>query len=404
MLGRDGRPRQKNLKQILEEWVAFRFETVVRRTRHRLGEVDHRIHILEGRQLALLSIDEVIRVIREADDPKADLMSAFGLTEIQAEDILEIRLRQLARLEAIKIEKELKGLTVERKGLNRILDNRKVLADLIVSEIEADAEKHGDNRRTLMKAVESVVVTQTVPDEPVTITLSRNGWIRSRQSHGLDAAQFAYKAGDAPFAVMETRTIYPVIVLDNKGRAYTIRASDIPGGRGDGVPVTTLIDLQVGSKVAQVLSSALEKKYLVAGSGGYGFIASVQDMASRLKAGKAFMTLEENDEPLPPVVLLPSLDYVGALSAKGRILLFPMAEMKEMPRGRGVVMMTLDAGEKLISVTLTRKGKIIVYGTNRTGKEVSTELTGEDLAKHRLHRARKGCLMASRMKPQRLGS
>jgi topoisomerase IV subunit A len=303
MLGRDARPRPKNLKQIVEEWIAFRFETVARRTRYRLGEVDHRIHILEGRQQALLSIDKVIRVIRKADDPKADLIATFGLTAIQADDILEIRLRQLARLEVIKIENELKALKAERKGLKHILSDSQALSELIVAEIETAAAQFEDARRTLIETVAPAVVSRTVPDEPVTITVSRHGWIRSRQGHGLDVAQFAYKAGDAALAVLETRSVNPIVILDTKGRAYTIQASDVPGGRGDGVPVTTLIDLQVGAKVAQAISAPPEQKYLVAGSGGYGFIAAVQDMVSRVKAGKAFMTLEEDEEPLAPVAM-----------------------------------------------------------------------------------------------------
>src|SRR6202521_4474948 len=402
MLGRDGRPRQKNLKNILEEWTAFRFDVVTRRTRHRLTEVDHRVHILEGRQLALLSIDEVIRVIRESDDPQPDLIAAFGLSEVQAEDILEIRLRQLARLEGIKIEKELKALKSERKGLKHLLKDRQALGDVIVAEIEADASKHGDPRRTLIEAVEPVVITQSVPDEPLTITLSRNGWIRSRQGHGLDATQFAYKAGDEAFAVMETRTMYPVVVLDNQGRAYSIRASDVPGGRGDGVPVSTLIDLQAGVKVMRVLSAAPEQKYLLAGSGGYGFISSVQDMVSRVKAGKAFMTLEEHEEPLLPVALAGSHDHVVTLSAKGRLLIFALSEMKEMVRGRGVTLMGLDGGEKLQSVGLTDGRAVVVHGTNKSGKAVSVHIAGEALAKHLLHRARKGSLIGSKMRPIRL--
>ena len=254
MLGRDARPRPKNLKQIIEEWIGFRFETVTRRTKHRLGEVDHRIHILEGRQLALLSIDKVIRVIRKADEPKADLIATFGLTAIQADDILEIRLRQLARLEGIKIESELKALKAERKELKHILSDGQVLSALVVTEIEAAATQFGDARRTLIEAVAPTVVNRAVPDEPVTISVSRHGWMRSRQGHGLDAAQFAYKAGDAPLAVLETRSVNPIVVLDSKGRAYTIRASDVPGGRSDGVPATTLIELQAGAKVAQAIS------------------------------------------------------------------------------------------------------------------------------------------------------
>jgi topoisomerase-4 subunit A len=402
MLGRDGRPRPKNLKQILEEWIAFRFDTVTRRTRFRLGEVDRRIHILEGRQIALLSIDKVIRVIRHSDEPKPELIKSFGLTEAQADDILDLRLRQLARLEGIKIEQELKELKIERKGLKHVLADRKVLADLIVGEIESDAKKFGDARRTVIEAAEPVVVTQSVPDESVTITLSRNGWIRSRQGHGLDASQFAYKSGDAPFFVAETRTVHPIVVLDSRGRTYTIRAADIPGGRGDGVPVTTLVDLQAGARVVQAVAGLPEDKYLVSGTGGYGFIASMQDMLARVKAGKAFMTLAEDEEPLAPVPLVSGLDHVAALSGNGRLLVFLLSEMREVERGRGVIVMGLDADEKMIAVALVTGDGVVVHGTNRAGKSIAMTLEGEELAKHLLHRARKGSLVARRMKPERV--
>lgn len=402
MLGQDGRPRQKNLKHIIEEWVGFRFATVTRRVNHRLGEVDRRIHILEGRQLALLSIDEVIRVIREADDPKADLIAHFGLTEIQAEDILEIRLRQLARLEAIKIEKELKGLKSERKELKRVLDNRQVLANLIVSEIEADAEKYGDDRRTLIEAVEPVVYVQTVSDDPITITLSKNGWIRSRQGHDLDASLFAYKAGDEAFVVMETRTVLPIIIIDSKGKTYTIRASDIPGGRGDGVPVTTLIELQIGAKVVQALSAIPEQKYLVAGTGGYGFIASIQDMSSRIKAGKSFMSLDEEDLPLVPVPLVTSKDHIAVLSTKNKLLVCSLDAIKEMPRGRGMVIMSLDKGERLLSVALINGEKLKIHGTNKAGKDITVEMNERELLGYIGDRAQKGKVIPQRIKPVRI--
>src|SRR5262245_30830429 len=389
MLGRDGRPRSKNLKQAIEEWIAFRFATVTRRTKHRLGEVDRRIHILEGRLKALLSIEKVIRIIRKTDDPKADLMAAFALTEIQADDILEIRLRQLARLEGIKIENELKALTTERKGLKRVLADARALSDLIVTEIEADAAKYADARRTLIEEAASPVLVRTVPDEPVTVTLSRNGWIRSRQGHGLDATQFTYKAGDEALAVMETRTVRPIVVLDTQGRAYAIRASDVPGGRGDGSPVTTLIELQSGAKVAQAISGESEHKYLVAGSGGYGFIASLDDMVSRVKAGKAFMTLEPDETPLPPVPLAEGFDHVAALTQKGKLLVFPLDEMRAVARGRGVMIMRLDDDDRLAAVALATAARVVLRGVQR-GKEAVIEVEGDELARHRLHRARKG--------------
>ena len=399
MLGRDGRPRSKNLREVLTEWSAFRFETVTRRTRHRLGEVDRRIHILEGRKLALLSIDKVIRIIRKSDDPKADLMHAFGLTAIQADDILEIRLRQLARLEGIRIEQELTALQSERKDLVHVLDEPKALTKLVIGEIEADAKRFGDARRTLIEAVAPAVVTRSVPDEPVTITLSRHGWIRARQGHGLDATQFGWKAGDAPLAILEMRTVSPLVLLDSRGRAYTIRAGDVPGGRGDGVPVTTLIDLETGARVVQALTGAPEQKFLVAGSGGYGFVASLQDMIGRQRGGRAFMTLEPDEEPIAPVPLAPRLDQVAALSSRGRLLLFGLDEMREVPRGRGVIVMGLDEGETLVAVALTRGDRVALTGTNRAGRSVVVELAGADLAKHRQKRARKGALASSRIKP-----
>jgi topoisomerase-4 subunit A len=398
MLGRDGRPRSKNLKQAIEEWTAFRFDTVTRRTKHRLGEVDRRIHILEGRQKALLSIDKVIRIIRKADDPKADLMAEFDLTEIQADDILEIRLRQLARLEGIKIETELKSLNTERKGLKRVLGDGKALSDLVVSEIEADAEKYGDARRTLIEAAASPVFVRTVPDEPVTVTLSRNGWIRSRQGHGLDATQFTYKAGDSALAVMETRTVNPVAILDSRGRAYTVRASDVPGGRGDGIPVTSLIELSAGGKVAQAIVGDPDRKYLVAGSGGYGFIATFEDMMSRVKAGKTFMTLDENETPLRPVPMVEGFDHVAALTAKGKLLVFGLDEMRTMERGRGVMMMRLDDDDRMVAVALATRDRVMLRGISR-GKETVVAIEGDELARHRLHRARKGYLLARRFKP-----
>ena len=403
VLGRDGRPRQKGLPAILAEWIEFRFATVRRRTQHRLAEVDRRIHILEGRQLALLSIDKVIRIIRNAEDPKADLMQAFGLTEVQADDILEIRLRQLAKLEGIRIETELKSLKSERRELKTLLADRDALSARIVAEIEADAAKFGDARRTLIEEVAPVARERTVPDEPVTITLSRQGWIRSRQGHALDAAQFAWKSGDGPLAVLETRTVHPVVVLDTQGRAYTIRAADIPGGRGDGVPVTTLIDVQAGAKVAQAICGAPDQQYLFTGTGGYGFVATLGDMVSRVKAGKAFMTMTSEESPLAPVALVPGATQVAALASNGKLLVFDLAEVRVSAGGRGVIVMGLDDGATLSAVALMRPGLVVVRGTGRGGREVDLALEGDALARHVMRRARKGAKLAQKLKPTGFG-
>jgi topoisomerase-4 subunit A len=299
MVGRDGRPQQKNLLTILHEWIAFRFATVERRTRHRLAEVLRRVHILEGRMTVFLKIEEVIRCIRESDEPKPDLMARFGLTEIQAEDILEIRLRQLARLEGIRIEKELGELRTEHGQLTKLLDSRNEMTRLIQKEIGEDAKRFGDERRTLMEAVTPISQGEiAVPDEPVTVIISKNGWVRSRQGHGIDPRHHLQDRR-LPLAGGGNAHVWPLIVIDGNGRSYSVKVSDLPGGRGDGAPLNTMIDFQEGGKLALALTAAPESKYLVAGSGGYGFVASVADMIARNKAGKAFLTLDKGEKPLP---------------------------------------------------------------------------------------------------------
>ena len=342
----------------------------------------------------------MIRIIRKADEPKAELMAEFELTEIQAEDILEIRLRQLARLEGIKIESELKTLKTERKGLKRVLGDAKALSDMIVAEIQADAAKYGDARRTLIEAAASPVLVRTVPDEPVTITLSRNGWIRSRQGHGLDAAQFTYKAGDGPLAVLETRTIHPVVILDTRGRAYTIRASDVPGGRGDGSPVTTHDRAAVGRqgragdfrRDRSRISRRRERRlWLHRNARGHGVAPE-----SRQDVHVAWTTTSRRYDPCSST---PGFDHVAALTAKGKLLVFGLDEMRTMERGRGVMMMRLDDDDRLAAVALVTAQRVMLRGISR-GKETVVAIEGEELARHRLHRARKGYLLARRFKPE----
>ena len=398
LLGRDRRPQQKNLVQIIGEWIAFRYDTVERRTRHRLAEVERRIHILGGRMIAFLNIDKVIKVIRNSDEPKQDLMAKFELSEIQAEDILEIRLRQLARLEGIRIEKELAELKEEEKGLRRLLAERKEMTKLLLREIEQDAKQYGDDRRTLIEAVASVTPTEIqVPDEPVTVILSKNGWVRRRDGHGHDRTAIGYKAGDYPFFVAETRTTWPLIVVDTNGRAYSLRVSDLPGGRGDGAPIATMIDLQGGARVAAAVSDAPETQYLFANSGGYGFIAKVGDLVSRQKAGKAFMSLDAGERVLHPARAAGST--IAAVSENGRLLMFDITEMKSQSAGRGVLVMGLDDKEELVGVTVNDGAGVVVEGVGRSGKTVPCKVADKDVGKYRLHRARKGCLLPVKMKP-----
>jgi topoisomerase-4 subunit A len=398
MMGRDGRPRQKPLLAILHEWIEFRHATVERRSRHRLAEVERRLHILEGRLAVFLRIEEVIRCIRESDEPKADLMARFGLTEIQAEDILEIRLRQLARLEGIQLEKQQGELREEEANLKKILGDRKELTRLVVREITEDAKKYGDERRTLIEAVAPVAAAEVaVPDEPVTVILSQNGWVRTRQGHGIDPAGIAYKTGDYPFLVAESRTVWPLVIVDSLGRAYSVRVADLPGGRGDGVPLTTLIEFQDGAKMAQVLTDTPEAQYLFANSGGYGFIATVADLVSRNRSGKAFLSLDKGEKPLKPARV--AGDTVAAVSQGGRLLVFPLAELKAMAKGRGLIIQDLLAKDELAAVAVGDGKAFVVAGAGRAGKTQELKLGSKDLAAFRGSRARRGQQIAAKLKP-----
>ena len=402
MIGRDSRPQQKNLLQILAEWVDFRYLTVQRRSRFRLDEVERRIHILEGRMIVFLRIEEVIRVIRESDEPKPALIAAFGLSETQAEDILEIRLRQLARLEGFRIEKQLSDLREERDALRRLLDDRAAQTRLILKEIEADAKKYGDARRTLIEAVAPLAPVEiNVPDEPMTVIVSKNGWIRSRQGHGIDPAGITYKAGDFPFALIETRSTWPLIVLDTHGRAYTIKVPDLPGGRGDGVPIATLIDYQDSGRLAQVISAEPDSQWFFANSGGYGFICALVDATGRQRAGKAFMTLEGAETILQPTRAVGQ--WIAAVSSASRMLVFTRAEMKVQSGGRGVIIMALDTGEVLAAVAVPADdAPLIVEGTGRGNKPAMLTLSPAQREGLRHRRARRGALLASKIKPERL--
>ena len=398
MVGRDGRPQQKNLLNILHEWIAFRFATVERRTRHRLAEVLRRVHILEGRMTVFLRIDDVIHCIRESDEPKPDLIARFGLTEIQAEDILEIRLRQLARLEGIRIEKELGDLRTEHGQLNKLLDSKSEMTKLIQKEIAEDAKRFGDERRTLMEAVTPISQGEiAVPDEPVTVIISKNGWVRSRQGHGIDPAGITYKTGDFPWMVAETRTVWPLIVIDGNGRSYSVRVSDLPGGRGDGAPLNTMIDFQEGGKLALALSAAPESKYLVAGSKGYGFVASVADMITRNKAGKAFLALDKGERPLPPAPL--AGDTVAVLTQSARLLLFPLAELKEMAKGKGLMLIDLGKNDEVVGVAVSGGHALLISGSGRGGKLVQQPLDVRSQAAFRGARARRGQEIPFKLKP-----
>ena len=402
MVGADGRPTQKGLRQVLSEWIGFRLQTVERRSRHRLDKVLDRIHVLEGRQLVLLNIDEVIRIIRNSDEPKPALIERFRLSDRQAEDILEIRLRQLARLEALKIEQELKQLQEERGRLEEVLGSPASLRRLVVKEIEADAKQFGDERRTLIQEDKRAVAEVKVVDEPVTVVVSQKGWVRARQGHGHDAASFAFKAGDGLYGTFECRTVDALIVFGSNGRVYSVAVSSLPGARGDGQPITTLIELESGTQPAHYFAGAVETTLLLAHTGGLGLLAKVADLVSRQRAGKSFMTLEANEHLLPPSVA-EGARRVSCLSLSGRLLVFGLDEIKLQPKGgRGLTLMDLDAKDALVSVA-AGNGIVRVLGTAlRAGKPREDELKGSALASYEGKRGRKGKALDLGMKPQRL--
>lgn len=384
MMGLDNRPAQKNLKTILQEWLDFRVITVTRRLKFRLAQVEKRIHILDGRMIAFLHIDEVIKVIRESDEPKPDLMAAFGLTEIQAEDILEIRLRQLARLEGFKLEKELNELREEEGRLKILLGDENEKRKLIVKEMQADMKQYGDERRTLVEEASRATLTQTTADEPVTLILSNKGWIRSRAGHNVDLSQTTFKEGDGLKQVIEGRTVWPVVVLDSHGRTYTLDAAEIPGGRGDGVPVASLIELQNGAEVVAMMTGLPEQHYLLSNSGGYGFIAKLGDMVSRIKAGKVVMTLKAGERTLPPVsiyavsLINPECKVLLATD-EPRLLAFTIGELEVMAKGRGLQLISLSDGIRLEHVAVTSSPEFIVESTGKRGAAHKERLRIQDI-------------------------
>ncbi|MEX3526642.1 MAG: DNA topoisomerase IV subunit A [Burkholderia sp.] len=391
MIGNDGRPAQKGLGAILGEWVGFRQLTVTRRCRHRLGKVDDRIHILEGRMIVFLNIDEVIRIIRESDEPKAALMSAFGLTERQAEDILEIRLRQLARLEKIKIAQELEELRAEKAKLEDLLANESAMKRLLIKEIEGDAKQFGDDRRTLIQQEKRATFEARVIDEPVTVVVSQKGWVRALKGHELDPASFSFKAGDGLYAAFQCRTPDTLIAWGSKGRVHSVPVQVLPGGRGDGVPVTSLIELESGTHLMHYFAAGTEQPLLLASSNGFGFIAKVGDMISRQKAGKAFMTIDEGAVPLAPMPVMPLATQVACLSGQGRLLVFGLDEMKTLSAGgRGVILMALEDKENLVQALATDGRGVVLQGTGRGGKAQEAVLAGAALAPLVGKRARKG--------------
>ena len=407
MIGTDGRPRQKGLKEIISEWIGFRVQTVTRRTEYRLGKVKDRMHILEGRLTVLLNIDKVIKIIRNSDEPKADLILAFKLTERQAEDILDIRLRQLARLEGIKIEQELKELKTERDDLEGLLQNDSNLRKRIIKEIESDMKDFGDDRRTIIQEDKRAVAETKVVDEPVTVIVSQKGWVRVRQGHEHDPSQFSFKAGDGMYGTFECRTVDLMQGFGSDGRVYTVPVSELPGARGDGSPLTSFVNLAAGSQMVAYYAGHADDLVLISTRAGNGFLANVSDMMTRNKAGKAFVGVDakfpSGDAPLGAAKVSVGMKQVACLSESAKLLVFPLDELKRLPAGgKGVILMGLDGKETLASAITVGAEGATYSGAGRAGKPTELNLDAKTLKTFVGNRARKGHFVEPRLKDGKL--
>ena len=339
MIGLDGRPQVKDLRTILAEWLVYRKDTVTRRLQYRLDKVLARLHILEGLMIAFLNIDEVIEIIRTFDEPKAELMRRFSLSDKQAEAILELKLRHLAKLEEMKIKGEQDELEEERKKLETLLGSDRRLKTLIKKEILADAEKYGDDRRSpLVERGEAKALSEKelIPSEAVTVVLSEKGWARCAKGHDVDAEGLSYKAGDGFLASAKGRSNQPAVFLDTSGRAFSCDAHGLPSARSQGEPLTGRFSVVGGEQFTDVLMGDDEQRYLIASDAGYGFVGKFADMISKNKAGKAFLSL-----PTAAKVITPQRvndiesDWCLAISNEGRMLLFPLRDLPSLAKGKG---------------------------------------------------------------------
>lgn len=368
MIGLDGRPQVKNLKQIIEEWLRYRLLTVRRRLEHRLRQVEERLHILDGLLIAYLNLDEVIRILRTEDKPKPVLMTRFRLSDAQAEAILETKLRHLARLEEIKLRGEQDALRKEQEQLLGLLGSEKRLKTLIRKELQEDVKKYADSRRCPLverKAAQALDETSLTPSEPMVVVLSQKGWVRAAKGREIDAAALSYKAGDGFLAQAQGRSNQAAVFLDTTGRAYTLPVAGLASARGYGEPLTGKLSPPDGAGFISVLLSNPEDLYLLATDAGYGFICAFDDLLSRNKAGKLVLTVPESARilsPLPVVGL--ETQRLAAVSSDGRLLVFPVGELPRLAKGKGNKIMDLPNGEKLLvyALLLPEKGLTLTAG------------------------------------------
>jgi topoisomerase-4 subunit A len=402
-LGLDGLPETKGLVDILREWGEFRVKTVERRTKFRLARADERHEIVMGRLLAYVKIDEIIKLIRACEDQadaRLQLQKRFKFTEKQSEDIVNLRLGQLTKLDGVKLNDERKSLEAERKELRSILGDEKELKKLVVGELIQDGKTYGDERRTLIKTAERATVERTVVEEPVTVILSRKGWIRARTGHGLDVAQLSFKEGDSLLQTLECKTTDPVNVLSATGKAFTVQAADIPSGRGDGAHVNTLVNSGSDNIVWMGAGNA-EQKLLMNSSAGLGFYCKLGDLATKTRQGKDFFKVDDGAAAQPPA-LVAEQKYVAALSSDARLLLFPADEVPERPNGGvGVQLLALPENTKLAAVAMSDGQSLVVSGIKRKNRASET-LNAKQLAEHIGKRAQRGRLCDVGFRPDRL--
>ncbi len=393
---RDGLPDTKGILAILTEWTEFRTATVRRRTQFRLDKCESRLHIVEGRIMAFVHIDEIIKLIRSCEDQaeaKRKLSERWGFSERQAEDIVNLRLGQLTRLDGVKLNDEKKALEKEKDEYRRILDSERVLKNLVVKELEDDAKKYGDARRTLIRADERTSIERAVVEEPVTVILSKKGWIRARVGHGIDLTTVSFKDGDSLSQAAECKTTDQVVFLGSSGKTWTLEAAGLPSGRGDGAPVNSLVNA-AGDTIVWMGTGSMEQSLLLHTTSGHGFVAQLKDMVTRMKAGKEFMKPAEGAKVLPPapvpVFKGDVSPRVAALSSDGRLLVFLLDEMPLRPNGGlGVQLIALPEKVTLASVAVIDGTRLELFGMKR-GKRSSVELGTKEVREYDGRRAQRG--------------
>ncbi len=396
IIGLDGRPQVKDLRSLLGEWLVFRTDTVRRRLEHRLEKVKHRLHLLDGLLVAFLNLDEVIRIIRGEDEPKPVLMQRFALSEEQADYILDTKLRQLARLEEMKIRAEQEALAAERDRLEKTLGSKQRLKTLVKKELLADAEEYGDARRSPIverEAAQALDETALISADPVTIVLSEKGWIRAAKGHEVDATALNYKAGDAFRAAVLGRSNQLAVFLDSTGRSYSIPAHTLPSARGQGEPLTGRVNPPDGAQFVDVLAGRPDDRYLLASDAGYGFVTKLESMFAKNKAGKALLNLPRGAKVLPvcPVTDV-NTDRIAAVTTEGRLLVIPLSELPEMAKGKGNKIIgipaarVLDREEYVVGIAVIPEGESL---TILSGKRHLT-LKAKDLEHYAGERGRRG--------------